>query len=69
MEGFETESEHPKKRRRRLSQKTPVSARLVGDEDPRGITAVLTDELWVNVFGATKGRQGNYLDQGHIACY
>jgi hypothetical protein len=55
MDGFETESEHPKKRRRRLSHRTPASARLVGDEDLRGITSVVSDDLWTNVFGSIKG--------------
>lgn len=55
MDGIETESEHPKKRRRRLSQRTPTSARLVGDEDLRGITGVASDDLWMNIFGSIKG--------------
>ena len=54
MDDFEMESEHPKKRRRRLSQRTPTSARLVCDEDLRGITSVVSDDLWTNVFGSIK---------------
>ena len=54
MDDFEIESEHPKKRRRRLSQRTPASARLVCDEDLRGITSLLSDDLWTNVFGVVK---------------
>jgi hypothetical protein len=69
MDGFETEFEHPKKRRRRLSQRTPASARLVGDEDLRGITSVVSDDLWTNVFGFITGTLSNYLDHGSIACY
>lgn len=55
MDGFEIEPEHPKKRRRRLNQRTPASARLVGVEDLRGITSVVSDDLWTNVFGSIKG--------------
>jgi hypothetical protein len=69
MDSFETESEHPKKRRRRLSQRTPVSARVVGDEDLRGITSVVADDLWTNVFGSSKGTLINHLNYDSVARY
>lgn len=69
MDSFKTESEHPKKRRRRLSQRMPVSARLVGDEDLRGITGVASDDLWMKIFGSIKGTLAGHLNWGTRACY
>lgn len=69
MDSFETESEHPKKRRRRLSQRTPVSARLVGDEDLRGITGVASDDLWMKIFGSITGTLAGHLNLGTRAYY
>jgi hypothetical protein len=69
MDGLESEPEHPKKRRRRLGQRTPVSARLVGDEDLRGITSVVSDDLWTNVFGSITGNISHYPIYGSVAYY
>ena len=60
MDGFDTVSEHPKKRRRRPSPSTPVSARLVGVEHLRGITGLVSDDLWTKVFGSLSYSHGNY---------
>ena len=62
MDGFEIESEHPKKRRRRLGQRSPASARLLGAEDLRGIASVVSDDLWTNVFGSSKDDLGKNVN-------
>lgn len=54
MDDFEVESEHRKKRRRRLSQRAPALAQLICDDDLQGITIVTSDDLWTNVFGPVK---------------
>lgn len=70
MDGFQNDLEHPKKRRRRLDHKTPASARLVGDESLRGLTSVVSDDLWAELVGGSadnlsKCRPVLYLDCGH----
>jgi hypothetical protein len=62
MDGFEIESEHPKKRRRRLGQRSPAPARLLGAEDLRGITSVVSGDLWTNVFGSSKDALGKNFE-------
>jgi hypothetical protein len=62
MDGFEIESEHPKKRRRRLAQRSPASAQLLGAEDLRGTTSVVSDDLWTDVFGSSKDALGKDFD-------
>lgn len=63
MDGFENDLEHPKKRRRR-EHKAPASARLVGDETLRGITSVVSDDLWTELVGRTSDPTGTTLAGG-----
>lgn len=46
-----------------------MSARVVGDEDLRGITSVVADDLWTNVFGSSKGTLINHLNYDGVARY
>ena len=58
MDGFDIESEHPKKRRRRQQCIKPISARLFLDEKLRGDHAVLSEDLWADLIGKEVAHSG-----------
>ena len=62
MEDFANDPMHPKKRRRRSEVRRPVFARLHVDEKLRGVAAIVSSDLWTDLFsGTTNAREAGVL--------
>jgi len=49
MDDFDSEVEHPKKRRRRTASQKPASAHLTFDDNLREDVALLSADLWAEL--------------------